>query len=140
MRVANALEDDDHVERLIGELDAYQAHGFNALTWFLQGGSSGTVDAFRADGTLDEVVLARQARLLDETARRGMVAVVGYFYQRRPLRPRTAADVARAVANATAWLGPWENVVVNVANKYHAPSGPSRATSTRSRTRPPSSA
>ncbi len=120
VRVANALEDDDHVERLIGALDEYQAHGFNALTWFLQGGSSGTVDAFRADGSLDEAVLARQRRLLDETARRGMVAVVGYFYQRRPLRPRTAADVERAVRNATVWLRPWDHVVVNVANEYHA--------------------
>ena len=120
VRVANALEDDDHVDRLIAALDEYQAHGFNALTRFLQGGSSGSVDAFLPDGSLDEAVLERQRRLLDETARRGMVAIVGYFYQRRPLRPRTAADVERAVANATAWLRPWDHVMVNVANEYHA--------------------
>lgn len=120
VRVANALEDDDHVARLLGALDSYQAHGFNALTWFLQGGSSGTVNPFREDGALDEAEMARQARLLDETGRRGMVAIVGYFYQRRPLLPRTAADVERAVANATARLRPWDHVIVNVANEYHA--------------------
>src|ERR671916_2137122 len=86
VRVANALEDDDHVERLIAALDEYQRHGINALTWFLQGGSSGTVDAFLPGGSLDEPVMARQRRLLDETAHRGVVVIVGYFYQRRPLR------------------------------------------------------
>ena len=120
VRIANALEDDDHVERLLAKLDTYQRHGINALTWFLQGGSSGTVNAFRADGSLDAEVLARQARLLDETARRGMVVIIGYFYQRRPLLLRSADDVERAVAIATARLAPWEHVIVNVANEYHA--------------------
>jgi hypothetical protein len=120
VRVANALEDDDHVERLLAALQSYQAHGINALTWFLQGGSSGTVNAFREDGALEAAYLPRMERLLDETARRGMVAIVGYFYQNRPLRPRTAAGVERAVAAATEWLRPYRHAIVNVANEYHA--------------------
>ena len=120
LRVANVLEDDDHVDRLLAALDAYQAHGINALTWFLQGGSSGTVNAFREDGSLEPAYLPRCERLLAETAKRGMAVVVGYFYQHRPLRPRTGADVERAVAAASAWLRPYRHVIVNVANEYHA--------------------
>lgn len=120
VRVANALEDDDHAARLIAALDTYRAYGINALTWFLQGGSSGSANAFREDGTLEPSYLLRMARLLEEAERRDMVTIVGLFYQRRPLRPRTAADVERAVAEATAWLRPYRLALVNIANEYHA--------------------
>ncbi len=120
VRLANALEDDDHVERVVAALDTYRAHGINALTWFLQGGSSGGTNAFAEDGSLVSAYLPRMARLLDAAAARGMVTIVGYFYQRQTLRPRTAADVERAVREATAWLRPYPLVMVNVVNEYHA--------------------
>lgn len=120
VRVANALEDDEHAGRLVAELDSYADHGINALTWFLQGGSSGTTNAFQEDGSLETTYLPRMDRLLHEADRRGMVVVVGYFYQHRPLRPRDQASVERSVTAATAWLPPYPHVIVNVVNEYHA--------------------
>ncbi|MFN8524965.1 MAG: hypothetical protein U0821_17865 [Chloroflexota bacterium] len=120
VRLANALEDDEHAGRVIDALDDYADHGVNAVTWFLQGGSSGAANAVREDGSLDPAYANRMHRLLDAAVDREMITVVGIFYQGRRLLPRTARAVERAVESVAKWLLPYRDVIVNVANEYHA--------------------
>jgi len=121
LRTANQLEDDAHVQDLINNLDTYMEHGVNAVAPFLQGGNGGTTNAFLPNGELDEQVMTRLLALLEETARRGMVVVVGFFYVERAPLLESAAAVERAVEQVTARLRPYRHVIFNLVNEFHLP-------------------
>lgn len=143
LRLANALEDDDHAERLIAHLDEYVSYGISAFSVFLQGALTGSANAFLADGSLDDAYMRRLARIIEAADERRMVVNVGYLYQSRPapldplaqgigLDRRTNEQLAwprdvfrdgealqAGVANATAWLRDrgYANVFVDIANE-----------------------
>ncbi len=145
LRLANALEDDDHVERLIDHLDEYRSYGITAFSVFLQGALTGSANAFRADGSLVDAYMARLARIIEAADARRMVVNVGYLYQSRPAAldplaqgigldertnqqaewPRDVfadADALKAgIVNATAWLRDrrYANVFVDIANEFN---------------------
>jgi hypothetical protein len=121
LRTANQLEDDAHVQELIKHLDIYLDHGVNAVAPFLQGGNGGTTNAFLPNGDLDERVMGRLVSLLEETARRRMVVVVGFFYVERAHRLESTKAVERAVAQVTDRLRPYRNVIFNLVNEFHLP-------------------
>lgn len=143
LRLANALEDDDHVERLITHLDEYVSYGISAFSVFLQGALTGSANAFLPDGSLDDAYMQRLARIIEAADARRMVVNVGYLYQSRPARldplaqgigldERTnqqaewptdvfqdAEALQAGIANATAWLRDhgFANLFVDIANE-----------------------
>lgn len=127
IRVASASQSDALTRALIENLDAYRAYGVNAITVFLQGSSGGFADPFSADGTtLAPDHLARIKRIVEACDRRGMVAIVGIFYQRvmadvnGSRRIRDAEAVRQAVQTTTESLRGYENVILNIANEQNS--------------------
>jgi hypothetical protein len=119
LRVANHLEDDAHVDELIGCLDCYCEHGVNTISPFLQGASGGTLNAFAPDGTLDEAVWTRTERLLDACAKRNMVVILGVFYKTKAVAFESREAVEHALREVTRRLVPHRHVLLNVVNEYH---------------------
>jgi hypothetical protein len=120
VRTASASQDAAMTAHLLAQLDAYLAHGINAVTVFYQGSSGGYSNPFSADGTaLDPAHQARMAEIIAACDRRGMVVIVGIFYQRSEF-PKTAAAFEATVRTATRALRPHRNVIVNIANEQNS--------------------
>jgi hypothetical protein len=121
LRGASATRDDALTDHLIAQLDEYKAHGTNAVTVFYCGSSLANYDPFSADGTaLDPGHHARMIRIIEECDRRGMVVVVGIFYQNAPFGLRDATSVETAVRTVTRALRPHRNVILNIANEQNS--------------------
>jgi hypothetical protein len=127
IRVASASQSDVLTSALIETLDDYKAHGVNAITVFLQGSSGGFSDPFAADGaTLHPDHLARIKRIVEACDRRGMVVIVGIFYQRvmadidGSRRIQDAEAVRQAVQTTTERLRDYKNVIINIANEQNS--------------------
>src|SRR5690606_13771213 len=83
IRVASASQSEDNMNKLLEALDDYKAYGVNTVNLYYQGSSGGAEDPFNADGTaIDPGHRTRMERIIEECDRRGMVVVVGIFYQR----------------------------------------------------------
>ncbi|NIO39859.1 MAG: hypothetical protein GTO41_06500 [Burkholderiales bacterium] len=95
-----------------------------AFTLNLQGGFPGyegaVNSAFRPDGTLRKKYLGRIEHVIKECDRRGMVVILGLFYQRQDQILRDEQAVKRAVVNAVNWVkdSGFTNVVIEIANEY----------------------
>lgn len=119
VRVASATQSEVLTEQLIANLDDYRAHGVNAITVFYQGSSGGYSDPFSPDGmSIDPSHQARMERIVAACAERGMIVIVGIFYQRSD-QPRlqdweAVREAVRTVARA---LQPHRNVIINLANE-----------------------
>ena len=127
IRVASASQSDAFTQALIENLDDYKAHGVNAITVFLQGSSGGFADPFSADGTtLAPDHRTRIKEIIEACDRRGMVVIVGIFYQRvmadvnASRRIQDAEAVRQAVETTTARLQGYENVILNIANEQNS--------------------
>lgn len=127
IRVASASQSDENTEALISSLDEYKAHGVNAVTFFLQGSSGGFSDPFNEDGTrIAPEHLRRIHQIIEACDVRGMVAIVGIFYQRviknlentRHLNSTEA--IIEAVRTTTNALRDHHNVIVNIANEQNS--------------------
>jgi len=127
IRVASASQSDEYTKALIESLDDYKAHGVNGITVFLQGSSGGFSDPFSPDGTaLDPNHARRVTKIVEACDARGMVVIVGIFYQRtmrdmndvRRLQGATA--VRQAVRTTTALLRDYTNVIINIANEQNS--------------------
>lgn len=127
IRVASASHKEAYTRDLLLNLDAYKAHRVNAVTVFLQGSSGGYADPFSADGTsLDPEHLDRMRRIIEACDERGMVVIVGIFYQRTMANAddsRRLADaeaVRQAVRTATRELRGYQNIIINIANEQNS--------------------
>jgi hypothetical protein len=127
VRVASAAAKDAWTADLVRHLDAYLAHGINALTVFYQGSSGGALQAFSDDGReIDPAVRRRMERIVGAAAERRMVVVAGVFYQNQVSRldPQHGAWLAgrdaypRAVETVARHLRRYPNVVLNVCNEH----------------------
>ena len=88
IRTASGTQDDDQCDHLLAQLDDYKAHGVNTVTVFYMGCRGASYDPFSPDGRrIDPGHQGRMERIIRACAGRGMVVVVGLFYQARPLRP-----------------------------------------------------
>lgn len=121
IRVASASQTERLTTDLIANLDRYDAHGINALGVFYMGSRGANSDPFSADGSrVDADHQARMERIVGAAAERGMVVIVGIFYQHAPFGLRDAEAVRQAVRTVTAALRPHRNVIINIANEQNS--------------------
>lgn len=120
VRTASASQSDDSTDQLLAQLDEYQRHGLNSVAVFYQGSSGGYSNPFSPDGAdLNPAHHRRMINIIEACDRRGMVVIVGIFYQRSDFF-RQAAAWERAVATATRLLRPYRNVIINIANEQNS--------------------
>lgn len=123
---------------LIGAMPVYAAHGLDAITVSLQGGSptrgglpSGTWEgtrqtpvatAFHTDGTLKEAWRSRAARAIEAADANGLVVILTVFYFGQAHRFDDEEAVRRAVLGVTDWLreSGYTNVVLEIGNEMGA--------------------
>ena len=121
IRTASGTQDDAQCDHLLAQLDEYKAHGVNTVTVFYMGCPGASYDPFSPDGRrLDPGHQGRMERIIRACAGRGMVVVVGLFYQAAPLGLRDAEAVRTAVRTVTTALRPHRNVLINIANEQNS--------------------
>ena len=118
------FDSDENTNRFISKIPEYNTCGVRAFTLNLQGGFPGyegaVNSAFRPDGTLRESYLRRIKRVIEVCDKRGMVVILGLFYQRQDQILRDEQTVKHAVVNAVNWVkdSGFTNVVIEIANEY----------------------
>ena len=121
IRTASGTQDDAQCDHLIAQLDDYKAHGVNTVTVFYMGCRGASYDPFSPDGRqIDPGHQGRMERIIRACAERGMVVVVGLFYQAAPFGLRDAEAVRTAVRTVATALRPHRNVIINVANEQNS--------------------
>lgn len=137
VRMVNSVFDDENpatrpagfdpeanTSKFIDSMDQYRAKGILAFIINLQGGFPGYEGAintaFRADGSLKEEYMNRVSRVIEAADVRGMVIILGFFYQRQDEILPNADAVREATANAAAWVRDkgYTNVIIEIANEY----------------------
>ncbi len=127
IRVASASQSDELTQQLIAQLDDYKAHRVNTITVFLQGSSGAYSDTFLRNGK--KVVpehWARIEKIVSACEERGMVAIIGVFYQRvmanmsDDLQLKNAKGVENAVKTVAKKLNGKPNVILNIANEHNS--------------------
>lgn len=136
VRMVNAVFEDRNTtgfdpeastDRFIARVGEYAAQGVNAFTVCLQGGMPGYEgalnSAFDPDGALRPDYLARVERLIRACDQRGVVVILGLYYQRQAGILRDEAAVRAGVINAVRWVRGrgFQNVLLEIANEYPHP-------------------
>jgi hypothetical protein len=118
------FDPNENTSRFILKIPQYHSYGVAAFTLNLQGGHAGyegaVNSAFRPDGTLRTDYTNRIKRVINECDRRGMIVILGLFYQRQDQILLDEQAVKRAVVNAVTWVkeNGLTNVVIEIANEY----------------------
>src|SRR5687767_5515421 len=122
IRVASASQSQALTDHLIAQLDDYKAHGVNTVSVYYMGSSGGYSDPFTPVGdAIDPAHQRRMTQLIEACDRRGMVVIVGIFYQRSEKPQLRDWDACRAaVRTVTLALKPHRNVILNIANEQNS--------------------
>ena len=118
------FDSDENTGRFISKVPEYNSYGVRAFTLNLQGGFPGyegaVNSAFRPDGTLRKDYLGRIKSVIEQCDKRGMVVILGLFYQRQDQILRDEQAVKRGVVNAVNWVkeSGFTNVAIEIANEY----------------------
>ncbi|MBN2592544.1 MAG: hypothetical protein JXA81_03475 [Sedimentisphaerales bacterium] len=118
------FDSDKNTGRFVSKIPEYNSYGVRAFTLNLQGGFPGyegaVNSAFRPDGTLRKKSLGRIKRVIEECDKRGMVVILGLFYQRQDQILQDEQAVKIAVVNAVNWVkdSGFTNVAIEIANEY----------------------
>jgi hypothetical protein len=122
VRAAGASQNQAVTDHLIAQLDTYLAHGVNTVSVYYMGCASGYADPFAPDGrSIAPDHQRRMEAIIRACDTRGMVAMVGIFYQRSDAPQLKDWDAARAaVATVAAALRPHRNVILNLANEQNS--------------------
>jgi len=118
------FDPNENTSRFISKIPQYYACGVRAFTLNLQGGSPGyegaVNSAFRPDGTLRASYINRLKRVIEECDKRGMIVILGLFYQRQDQILRDEQAVKCGVVNAVNWVkeNGFTNVIIEIANEY----------------------
>ncbi|MHA7627857.1 hypothetical protein [Corallococcus sp. M7] len=121
IRVASASQTQVNTDHLLAQLDDYLEHGVNTVTVFYAGSSGGNSNPFTNQGlTVDPANHARMVQILEATAARNMVVVVGLFYQNAPFGLQSQTEVENAVRTVTRLLRPYRHVIINIANEQNS--------------------
>jgi CubicO group peptidase (beta-lactamase class C family) len=113
-----------NTDRFLGALPDYVSHGVRAFTINLQGGMPGyegaVNSAFDADGNLRDAYLRRVRRVIEACDRRGVVIILGCYYQRQDQVLKNDDAVRAGVVNVAQWLRGcgFTNVVLEIANEF----------------------
>ncbi len=140
VRMVNAVFDDENpatcpsdfnpdtnTDRFIELMNDYKAKGILAFTINLQGGMPGYEgainSAFRSDGGLKPNYMDRVRRVIEAADARGLIIILGFFYQRQDGILQDVNAVRQATVNATTWICDqgYTNVIVEIANEYRHP-------------------
>jgi hypothetical protein len=118
------LDPEANTTQFIATMDEYKTHGILAFTLNLQGGYPGYEgainSAFEPDGSLKRPYMERVARVVEAADAKGMVIILGLFYQRQD-QILTDEDAVRAATRNTArWIAEngYTNVLLEIANEY----------------------
>ncbi len=120
----NPNQNTDHFLRQIPD---YIDHGIRAFTLCLQGGLPGyegaVNSAFNADGWLQDSYLHRVRRVIQACDLRGVVVILGCYYQRQDQILKDEQAVRAGVVNVARWIADngFTNVMLEVANEYAHP-------------------
>ena len=136
-RMVNAVFEDENPETcpagfdpeantsaFIDAMDEYKSKGILSFTINLQGGMPGYEgalnSAFKPDGSLKPAYMNRVSRVIEAADKKGMVIIVGFFYQRQDQVLRDESAVRAAVVNAASWIRDkgYTNILVEIANEY----------------------
>jgi hypothetical protein len=121
------FDPDENTNAFIASMDEYLSKGILAFTLNLQGGMPGYEgainSAFHPDGQLKSDYLARVSRVIEAADDRGMVIILGFFYQRQDQILKDREAVVTATKNASSWLAEkgYQNVMVEISNEYRHP-------------------
>jgi hypothetical protein len=137
VRMVNSVFDDENpatrpegfdseanTARFIDSMDEYKSKGILAFTINLQGGFPGYEGAintaFRADASLKADYMKRVSRVIEAADSRGMIIILGLFYQRQDQILPDEDAVRAATANAAEWVKDkgYTNVMIEIANEY----------------------
>jgi hypothetical protein len=127
IRVASASQSDSLTDHLIAQLDDYRRYGINTIDVFFQGSSGGFSDPFLKNGkAIEKGHLRRMKKILDACDVRGMVVIVGIFYQRAMANIdgvreiNDAEGVRNAVKAVSKALRGYKNLILNIANEQNS--------------------
>jgi len=122
VRVASASVTESATTEFIAQLDEYKSYGINSFSIFLQGSSGITIDPFNAGGTtINQGVFERTTRIIQECDKRGMVVVLGIFYQNvKEPRLKDWNSCIQAVKLVAEKFKPYRNVIINIANEQNS--------------------
>lgn len=118
------LDPEANTARFIASMDEYKAHGILAFTLNLQGGFPGYENAvnsaYERDGSLKPRYMRRVASAIEAADARGMVIILGLFYQRQDQILADKDTVRLATRHAIEWLKErgYTNVLIEIANEY----------------------
>lgn len=127
IRVASASQSDSLTDHLIAQLDDYLRYGVNTIDVFFQGSSGGFSDPFLKNGkSIDKAHLRRMKKIINACDTRGMVVIVGIFYQRAMAdldgtrNINNAEGVNNAVKSVAKALRGHKNLILNIANEQNS--------------------
>ncbi len=116
---------DGNTDKFIARIGDYAASGIRAFTLNLQGGFPGyegaVNSAFNPDGSLRKEYLRRMRRVIETCDRKGIVVILGCYYQRQDQFLKDAEAVRTGVVNAVRWIAEsgFTNVVLEIANEFN---------------------
>ncbi|MDQ1327607.1 MAG: hypothetical protein QG641_890, partial [Candidatus Poribacteria bacterium] len=137
VRMVNSVFDDENpktrpdgfdpeanTDRFIKSMNGYKSKGIMAFTINLQGGFPGYEgalnSAFNPDGSLKDNYMACVSRVIESADERGMIIILGLFYQRQDQILEDENAVRNATINAVKWVqkNGYKNVMIEIANEY----------------------
>ncbi|RJP35578.1 MAG: hypothetical protein C4527_00575 [Candidatus Omnitrophota bacterium] len=119
------FDPDANTSRFLNRLPDYIAHGARAFTICLQGGMPGYEGAlnstFRPDGSLRDSYLQRVKTVIEACGRRGVVVILGCYYQRQDQVLENEDAVRNGVVQVVRWIqdNGFTNVVLEIANEFN---------------------
>ncbi len=116
-----------NTQAFIRNMPAWQAHGLNAFTLNLQGGSPFGYSreqpwinsAFTASGTLQPAYFTRLSQILDRADELGLVVILGLFYFGQFAHFTSERHIVHAVDNAVDWIlaQGYTHVLIEIGNE-----------------------
>jgi len=106
-------------------LGDYGASGVGGITLNLQGGFPGyegaVNSAFNPNGSLRRPYLQRVKRVIEACDRKGIVVILGCYYQRQDQILKDTQAVRAGVVNVVKWIeaSGFSNVVLEIANEFN---------------------
>lgn len=120
----DGFDPEQNTDNFIKSMDQYKSKGILGFTINLQGGLPGYEEAintaFRSDASLKPKYMKRVSRVIESADERGMVIILGLFYQRQDQILPNKSIIRKAAKNAAKWVRDkgYTNVMIEIANEY----------------------
>ncbi|MFC1714643.1 cellulase family glycosylhydrolase [Candidatus Poribacteria bacterium] len=120
----DGFDPEQNTDNFIKSMDQYRSKGILAFTVNLQGGLPGYEGAintaFRSDASLKREYMSRVSRVIEAADERGMIIILGLFYQRQDQILPDEDAIRKAAENAAGWVRDrgYTNIMIEIANEY----------------------